>query len=87
MEQEGGGEILLTDQTTVSAVQAHAEREGNYRFLSRDATLFDAAKAFRVEPDDYGPIDAALITENGRSEESLLGIVTMADLPKVHQQL
>jgi CBS domain-containing protein len=87
VEQDASGEILLTDETTVSAVQSHAEREENYEFLDRDATLFDAAEAFQVKPDDYGPIDAALITENGRPMESLLSIITMADLPEIHEEL
>jgi len=87
VEQEGGHEILLTDRTTVSEVRVHAEREGNHTFLTRDDTFFDVANAFQVEPDDYGPIDAALITENGRPDESLLGIITMADLPAIHKAL
>lgn len=81
------GEILLAGETEVSAVQPHAEREENYRFLGRDDTLFDAAEVFQGEPDNYGPIDAALITEHGRPEESLLGIITMADLPAIHEAL
>lgn len=87
VEQDASGEILLTDETTISSVQSHVEREENYKFLDREATLFDAAEAFQVEPDDYGPIDAALITENGRPDESLLGIITMADLPAIHEAL
>ena len=84
---EDGGELLLTDTTTVAHIQEYAERTDNYTFLSRGATLFEAAEEFRIEPDDYGPIDAVLITQNGRPGESLLGIITMADLPAIHRKL
>lgn len=82
-----GDEFLLTEETTVAHVQEYIEREDNYTFLTRSATFFDAAEVFRVKSDGYGPIDAVLITENGESFESLLGIVTVADLPAIQRKL
>jgi CBS domain-containing protein len=86
-QDQEGTEFLLTENTTVAHIQDHAEREDNYTFLARNATLFDAAETFRVEANDYGPIDAVLITENGESSESLLGIITVADLPAIQRKL
>jgi len=86
-KEESGREILLTETTAVADVQEHAERTDNLDFLSRNATLFEAAAAFHTMASDRGPTEAVLITHNGKPSEELLGIITMADLPSIHHKL
>ena len=81
------GEGLLVTETSVGDVLHHTEREDNYSFLSRDATLYEAHEAFQVGKSLREPPDAVLITHNGRSSESLLGIITPFDLPDLVSRL
>jgi predicted transcriptional regulator len=81
------GQGLLVTNTTVGDVLPHAEREDNYAFLARDASLYDAREAFQIEGALRQPPDAVLITHSGTPTESLLGIITPFDLPNLVSRL
>lgn len=81
------GEGLLVTETSVGDVLPHAEREDNYSFLPRSASLYEAHEKFQVSENLREPPDAVLITHNGRASESLLGIITPYDLPDLVSRL
>ncbi len=57
----------------------------NYRFFPQDATIFDVLEAFQAG-NEYGvPLVAILLTEHGREDETLLGIITIWDLPQINE--
>lgn len=57
-------------------------RDAEWDFLPRTASVFDALERFR-RPERVGRrLYALLITEHGRANEGLLGIITVADLPR-----
>ncbi len=65
----------------------HQEDHDNHTFLARTATVADGLAAF----DDYlsrgKRLEAILITQNGRSSEALLGIITVHGVPKLNQAI
>jgi predicted transcriptional regulator len=85
LHQDGSG--LLVTETRVGDVLPHTEREDNYTFVPRTANLYEAYQAFQIEQNMRELPDAALITQNGRATESLLGIITPFDLPDLVRRL
>ncbi|MBE3519051.1 MAG: CBS domain-containing protein [Firmicutes bacterium] len=57
------------------------ERGNRARFLPRKATIYEAQEIFKENPPHADRhVLAILITENGKPEEKLLGIITPSDL-------
>ncbi len=80
------GEIISLEDTLVSMVfKEYTEDKDNYLFLKRNATLFEVIKHFQDYAAKGKKVDAILITENGKGNESLLGIITAWDLSKVYE--
>jgi CBS domain-containing protein len=73
----GDDEIVLG--APVTDVLLHTEDSDHWRTLAADASVFDAKEQF----DDFHrrgkSLDAILITNSGKSHESLLGVVTIFD--------
>lgn len=67
--------IDLSEQP-VSEVLSLEEQRKNCNFVSRRTTLDETVDVFATNP----LLEAVLITNNGRPEESLLGIITRADI-------
>lgn len=76
-----GGSVSLAD-VRVGDVLPHDKTRGrNVEFLAADATLYDAAELFTERPHHDRPVlDAILITQNGRRDESPLGIIIAWDM-------
>jgi predicted transcriptional regulator len=76
-------DIVSITGVTVAEVLNHTEDVENHIFLKRDASLFEALASF----DDFEvrgkPLDAILITHSGKAADSLLGIITIFDVPKM----
>jgi len=70
------------DGVTVADVLQHDEAEGRrVEFIAKDATWYDAAELFTPGRGKRRPmLEALLITEHGREDEELLGIITPRDL-------
>lgn len=79
--------ILDLEDTSIGDVLEHAEEACNHAFLSRHATLFEALELFEASEARGTRLEAVLISENGRPREQLMGIVTVADLPKLLAEL
>lgn len=70
------------DGVTVQQVLSHDDTRGrNVAFLTRDASIYDAQELFARVPNREQPaVEAILLTQNGRPEDALLGILTPSDL-------
>lgn len=75
------GRVQYAD-ATVQQVLAHDEARGrNVAFLPRDASVYDAQALFGQRPSREEPaLEAILITQNGKWDEALLGILTPGDV-------
>lgn len=71
----------LVEEQSIAEVLAHQEDLENHTFVGRLATVDDALAAFEAFMARGKRLDAVLITQNGRSTEGLLGIVTIHDVP------
>lgn len=70
------------DGVTVGDVLRHDEYKGRrVAFVARDATWYDAVELFSpAKGKRSASLEAILITESGREDEELLGIITPRDL-------
>ena len=74
-------------ETKLSAVIGHAEHTDHFCFLSRRSTLLDALFQFEDFSARGRTLDAILISEGGKPEQKLLGILTIFDLPAILEAL
>lgn len=84
----GGSDDEVTfnlQQTTIEEVYAFTEEKEIHAFLPRDATVADAISRFEESSRRKKRLTAVLITENGKSHESVLGIMTSGDLLEAHK--
>jgi predicted transcriptional regulator len=80
-------DLLSLEETTVAQVLQHTEDKENHCFLSRDATLFEALDRFQTYQAKGKKLEALLLTQSGKPGEKLLGIITIWDLPRIHEVL
>ena len=82
-----GEDISSLADTKIASVLSHTEDDDNNVFVSKGATLFEVLDRFRDYERRGKRLEAILITDNGKRTEKLLGIITIWDLPKIHQTL
>jgi len=74
-------EAISFSSTLIKEVLLHEEKQKNYQFIHKKRTIYDIKEIFKsINPEDSPRIDALLITEHGRADEQLLGIITPWDL-------
>lgn len=77
-ETEGG---ILAEDARVGDLLCHIEFSDNYAFLSRNADVYLAADMFLNHIDTYKRnLDCIFITQHGKSNQSLLGLITIEDI-------
>lgn len=77
-------DLFSLRETPISRVMKYTEDHENHAFLSRNASVYEALHKF-AQPESAGRrLDAILITQHGKRDESILGIITISDLPKVY---
>lgn len=80
---EKNGTILI-DEVKVEDFLAEIEYRDNYKFISGDATVFDAYDLFISQIDkNKRNLDVLFITHSGNRNEKLLGMITIEDIAKV----
>jgi len=80
-------EIFSLRETSIEDVLRHTENPDSYFFLNSDAGLSEAVEKFQYFESIGKPLDAVLITLNGKPTEELLGIITFSDFPKIMLEL
>ena len=78
-------DIFSLKDTSISQVLQYAEDKNNYKFISKNFNLSDIVDVFDKLINTKGKYEAILITENGNESESILGIMTIWDLPKINE--
>lgn len=79
--------LFCTSEVTIKEVMGHQEYSDNYIILSREETLGKAVAKFEKYSVQGKQLDAILVTHTGKPEQKLLGIITMADMPKIMSEL
>lgn len=72
--------LISFEETRVSDLLSVDELAETYRFISRRTTVYEAKDYFLQAANEGRKLEALLITESGKSNQSLLGIVTHWDL-------
>lgn len=74
---------MVISETNVDKVMQHSENLKNYKFVSRKANLFEIVEIFAKETESKDFFDAILISETGKENQKILGIITKSDLPEI----
>jgi CBS domain-containing protein len=75
------------DQTSVMDVLIKAGHENNYEMVPVYQSLFTIPDLFYRWQQKGLKLEAVLITQNGKPEEKLQGIITNRDLPVIHREM
>lgn len=75
-------DLISFEETVVSDLLSVDELAETYRFISRITTVYEAKDYFLQAANEGRKLEALLITESGKSNQALLGIVTHWDLAK-----
>jgi len=80
---EAKEEIVSLADTSVRDVLRHTEDPDHFVFLARESTLFEVLEHFDGFEARGKRLDALLVTHAGKRSETLLGIITLWDTPKI----
>jgi predicted transcriptional regulator len=83
LASELANDIVSLQETPIHAVLEHVEDEDHYCFLSRNASLHEVITKFEEFTSRGKDLDAILITDSGKPDQKLLGILTVYDLPAI----
>ena len=83
LADKGTEEIISREMPTLLDIYYHEKQKNTYRFVERDLSVYEAEEYFKKAVVGGKRLEALLITENGRPEEKLLGIITPLDLMKI----
>ena len=77
---EPNGTIII-ENVKVESMVNEIEYKENFKFISRDASIFDAYDLFLNHINSQGfNLDAIFITHSGKKNEKLLGLITIVDI-------
>jgi|SRR5690625_547814 len=81
ISEQAGGNMLAIETVQLSTLLEYEKHQRNFIFMKRTTNVFEAKENFvkRFEQ-ELRKLEAILITETGRSDEKLLGIITPIDL-------
>lgn len=83
LASEVENDLVSLMDTGISKLLAHAEDAEHYCFLPRNASLHDAMVQFESFASRGKALDAILVTDAGRPNQKLLGILTIYDVPAI----
>lgn len=70
-------------RTMLSEILAHESNRANHRFIQSGASVFEAVEIFKSSVIRGRRLEALLITEDGKTSDKLIGIVTPMSLLKI----
>lgn len=73
----------IDEMPTLRNILEHEKNRVNYKFISKYITIYDAEDIFKQGVERGKRFEALLITENGKRNQKLIGIVTPLDIMKV----
>lgn len=87
LANEVSNDLVSLMDTTIAAVLPHVEDREHYCFLPRTASLHNAIDKFEEFASRGKDLDAILLSDAGRPDQKLLGILTVFDLPAILETL
>lgn len=84
---EFANELVVPWETPIKDALVHTENADHYDIVPRRATLHDTLSLFEKFASRGQDLDAILISQDGKREQRLLGIVTLYDLPEILKEL
>lgn len=78
---------LLLDSVLVRAVLAFSSQRDTAIFVSTQTPLIEVVGYFAAQDRRGTYLDAVLITQDGTPAQPLLGLIAMADIPAINEQL
>lgn len=76
-------EIISREMPTLLDIYDHEKQKKTYQFIDRNLSVYEAEEYFKKAVANGKRLEALLITESGRPEEKLLGIITPLDLMEI----
>ncbi|WP_349408755.1 CBS domain-containing protein [Pseudalkalibacillus sp. SCS-8] len=76
------GDFIPVGETRAAEI-LKIEKPHNVSFIARDATIYDVEDLFESYFDRNQKLEAALVTENGTTNQSPIGIITTWDLVQI----
>jgi len=76
----------LAIDTQIAEVMKCRDELDHWTFISKKASFLDGIEQFESFLRKGKTLEALLITENGKANETILGILTVYDLPKLYAQ-
>ena len=86
LASEVKNELVSLLETPISMVLPHVEDTEHYCFLGRSESVHKAIAHFEAFSFQGKDLNAILITNDGKASQSLLGILTVYDLPDLLQK-
>ena len=80
-------ESLDIEHMVIKDILEQMGSESTYELVSVNKALFEIPDLFYQWQSKGNKLEAVLITQNGKSEEKLQGIITNRDLPRIHLEL
>jgi len=78
LEEKG---TILIEKVKIKDFIPHIEFKKNYKFISKDNSIYDAYYLFINQINKKNRnLDVLFITENGKEQEGLLGLITIEDI-------
>lgn len=74
---------ISREMPTLLDIYTHEKQKKTYRFIERELSVYEAEEYFKKSVADGKRLEALLITENGKPNEKLLGIITPLDLIEI----
>ena len=82
---------FLLEQTGIGELKKYLDQPNDefngYKFLSKTTDVFNIQAAFLFFVSEHKRLGAVFITERGKEDEKILGIITAWDLPKITELL
>jgi len=82
----GNGDGIVEERPVFEVMQ-HQEHSNNYKFMAANTTVPNALSAFEDYQHRGLRLEAILITNLGRTTETLTGIVTINDIPSLNSAM
>jgi len=90
LEESCGKDGFLLEQTTMQHLEKYfispSDNFQGYKFIPRKTNVFEVQDFFLSFTENRRRLAALFITENGKKEEAILGIITAWDLPKINEK-
>lgn len=72
-------DIISIKETKVLEILSCSDTQNNFKIIKRNTTLFEAQQIFLDNIGNNTPLEALIITENGKSTELPIGIITRTE--------